>query len=100
MRDAAVNNTCKIISGFSKVDDMSGAVCYASVVRPPGCAHPASYRNCLHGVKLVEVPRMGQMRLELLQISSVCCLADVFSPVNARRTLAALASICLLWDRW
>lgn len=43
---------------------------------------------------------MGQMRLELLQIPSISCLAYIFLPVYARRTLAGFASICLLWDKW
>lgn len=60
----------------------------------------ASRRNHLLRAEPVEGSQMGQVRLELLQAPSVCCLADIFLPVYAVRILTALASVCLLWDSW
>lgn len=77
---------------------VQGITC--KVVLPSHSAHLASHRKGVLRAKHVEVSQMGQMRLELLQIPSISCLAYIFLPVYARRTLAGFASICLLWDKW
>lgn len=55
---------------------VQGIMCKVDL--PSHSAHMASHRNYVLRAKYVEVSQMGQMRLELLQIPSVSCLAYIF----------------------